>query len=59
MFKGKSHLTGLAGVMLAGITTAATAQEFEDLQKSKSRLVLDEYGSFFVGGRSRLQNRVT
>jgi pimeloyl-ACP methyl ester carboxylesterase len=51
----------LTGVMVAGIlgtTIGAGAQSFEDLQKAKSPLVLDAWGSFFVGGQTIEQTAV-
>jgi pimeloyl-ACP methyl ester carboxylesterase len=43
---------------VAVLSAPAMAQNFEDLQKAKSPLVLEEWGSFFVGGETAVQTAV-
>lgn len=51
----KAQLTIFAALIAGGITTAR-AQEYSDLKASRSPLVLSGQGSFYVGGRTIVQN---
>lgn len=59
--KSMKHAAVLAGIVVAGVlgtAVTAQAQNFQDLQKSKSPLVLEAWGSFFVGGETAVQTAV-
>jgi pimeloyl-ACP methyl ester carboxylesterase len=60
-FSKKIHVIGLVSMILAGTlgtTISAAAQDFDDLQSSKSPLVLKTWGSFFVGGETVEQTSI-
>ena len=52
------RLSLVPAMSLAVLAPPAMAQNYEDLQKAKSPLVLEEWGSFFVGGETAVQTAV-